>query len=803
MRLFIFIITFFICQGIYGQDKLVFGYIKDNVTLSPVSDVEIYEKNGSVLSVSNDSGYYYFYTSQNKIEITFFSSSHHIVEEYFFINDSLRIDKMMTPLTLTLDVVNINAEKEAFKIKSLSDVIETSVYAGKKSEVVLLNSSDANLASNNARQIYARVSGLNIYENDDAGLQLNIGGRGLDPNRTSNFNTRQNGYDISADVLGYPESYYTPPSEALQEIQIIRGASSLQYGTQFGGLVNFLIKKPNLNKKLDVISRNTVGSNDLFTNFTSFSGNSHPISYYSFINYKKGSGFRPNSDFESNNIYSFLECSLTPSIIVSTEVTYLDYLAQQAGGLTDEMFYQNPDQSNRSRNWFEVNWLLYNFKIRHNIDINTTYTFNVFGLDASRYALGFRSNRVGQIDPLNERDLIKGDFNNIGAEFKLLHNYKLFKKDMVSLVGYKLYKSDNISEQGPGSDSSGPDFSFAYDEYPYYLNQSRYNYPNTNIAVFSESIFYINNKLSIIPGCRYESINTGSDGFYKKIFLDGASNPILDTTIFDTRNNVRNFILFGTGITYKTNKNSQLYTNLSQNYRSVTFSDISIVNPAFTINPDIKDENGYTLDFGIRGEVSNIVYYDITCFKLKYNDRIGFIQKVAEDGNVKSERGNVGDANIVGLESLLEFNFQPFLTEHYTLNTYINTSFITSEYVKSDVNGVQGNKVEFIPSTNIKTGLKIGYKNITTSLQYTYVSEQYTDASNAIESNLSGVIGLIPTYNILDLGLSINMYRCNIETGINNLLDSSYFTRRATGYPGPGIIPSQMRHYYITLEFNI
>ena len=28
------------------------------------------------------------------------------------------------------------------------------------------------------------------------GLQLNIGGRGLDPNRTSNFNTRQNGYDI-------------------------------------------------------------------------------------------------------------------------------------------------------------------------------------------------------------------------------------------------------------------------------------------------------------------------------------------------------------------------------------------------------------------------------------------------------------------------------------------------------------------------------------------------------------------------------------------------------------------------------
>ena len=93
-----------------------------------------------------------------------------------------------------------------------------------KNEVILISESLANLSTNNARQIFSQVPGLNIFQNDDAGLQLNIGGRGLDPNRTSNFNTRQNGYDISADVLGYPESYYTPPSEALDRIEIIRGA---------------------------------------------------------------------------------------------------------------------------------------------------------------------------------------------------------------------------------------------------------------------------------------------------------------------------------------------------------------------------------------------------------------------------------------------------------------------------------------------------------------------------------------------------------------------------------------------------
>ena len=138
----------------------------------------------------------------------------------------------------------IARNEKVFSLERLNAVEGTSIFEGKKNEVILVDQSMANLASNNSRQIFSQIAGLNIYQNDDAGLQLNIRGRGLDPNRTSNFNTRQNGYDISADVLGYPESYYTPPAEAIKNIQIVRGAASLQYGTQFGGLVNFVIKEP-------------------------------------------------------------------------------------------------------------------------------------------------------------------------------------------------------------------------------------------------------------------------------------------------------------------------------------------------------------------------------------------------------------------------------------------------------------------------------------------------------------------------------------------------------------------------------
>ena len=79
----------------------------------------------------------------------------------------------------------------------------------------------------------------------------------------------------------------TPANEGLEEIQILRGAASLQYGTQFGGLVNFVMKKPKPEKKFEIITRNTLGSNGLYTNFTSLSHSKNNFSYYGFVNYKK------------------------------------------------------------------------------------------------------------------------------------------------------------------------------------------------------------------------------------------------------------------------------------------------------------------------------------------------------------------------------------------------------------------------------------------------------------------------------------------------------------------------------------
>ncbi len=727
---------------------------------------------------------------------------------------SLRI--VLSPLSQNLSAVTIVAEaRRREALTRLRAVEGTAIYAGRKTEVVTLDALTVNLATNQARQIYAEVAGLNIYESDDAGLQLSIGGRGLDPNRSASFNTRQNGYDISADVLGYPESYYTPPAEALASVEVVRGAASLQYGTQFGGLVNFVFRAPNRTRTIELISRQTVGSNALFTSFNSLSGQVGPVGYYGFYNFKRGDGFRPNSGFHSHNAFLHLDFAPAPSTKISVEYTYLNYLAQQAGGLTDAQFYRDPFTSNRARNWFGVDWQLLSLRLDHDFSERTTVSLNLFGLAASREAVGFRSNRVSQTDdPSSPRDLLVGQFRNQGAEARLLHRYRLGGMDAVALVGTKYYRAENTALQGPGTAGADDDFTLATDRFPSYPNQSTFVFPNRNLAVFAEHILNLNDRFSITPGARFEYIRTESQGTYARFDFDLAGNPIRAEEFTDDRIFERQLVLFGIGLSYRQSDALELFANLSENYRSVTYNDIRTVNPSFVVDPAISDENGFTADVGLRGE-RKAFHYNLNAFAIRYGNRLGEVlapeRRTAADGTsletgrLVRRRGNIGAAYLYGLESLLEWDAVKATTSKqvpYSLTCYANTSLTDSRYTRSEIAGVRGNEVEFIPRINLKTGLRFGYGNLLGSLQYSYLSRQFTDASNALQDrtdNQSGIVGAIPAYGVADLSLAYRWKLVSLETGVNNLTNARYFTRRATGYPGPGIIPSAPRTFYLTV----
>ena len=727
-----------------------------------------------------------------------------------------KIDKKTLKETnYDLDEFEVVEENE-FNIRKLRAIEGVMITQGKKSEAINVEKMDANKATNLSRQIFAKIPGLNIWESDGAGIQIGLGGRGLNPSRNSNFNTRQNGYDISADALGYPESYYTPPSEAVDEIQLIRGAASLQFGPQFGGLINFKLKGPNPNKPLELIARHTIGSFGLNNSFLSIGGTKSKWSYYGYANYKFGKDWRPNSEFDVIHGHINIKNQINEKTSLGFEFTKMYYLAKQPGGLTDDNFFRYPDTSVRNRNWFKVDWNLANLNFDYEINSNTKINSRLFGLLAYRKSLG-NLDDINRIDnPLENRNLIAGNFRNIGNETRLVHLYEILDKPQAFVVGFRLYKGDNNTRQGDANNSNNPDFYFVEDsDYTDYqsLDESDYSFPSFNSSIFAEHIFNLTNKISITPGLRYEYISTSSLGTSRQIVANLAGGLEYDTTIsYEDRNRNRDFIIGGIGLNYKLAKEIEIYANFSQNYRSINFSDMQIKNQNFKINPNLKDERGYNADLGIRGNIKSKLYFDASIYTLFYKNRIGSQLKTDTNENRIPQtiqyRTNIAQSRTIGFEMMVEADWIKILSKQSNenkLTTFVNFSFNDANYINSDITAYEYKKVELVPPIVLRTGFSLSKNIYSISYQFSYTDTHYSDATNAGENGgkvENAAIGVINSYFTMDLSGKVKLKRFQLEAGINNLSNEIYFTRRATGYPGPGILPSPPRNYYLGMQYK-
>lgn len=700
-----------------------------------------------------------------------------------------------------LDEVAVQVQKDnSFGISRLNNVEGTTIYAGKKSEVVRLQDLNANLAANNSRQIFSKVAGINVFENDGSGSTISVGGRGLDPNRITNFNTRQNGYDISADALGYPESYYTPPTEAIDRLEILRGAAGLQFGTQFGGMINYKFTEAPLDKKISGNFRQTAGSFGFFNSFNQFSGTVKKLSYNTFYQYKHYTGWRSRSELNSHNAFAGLKYQVNERLYIKAEYSHLNYLSQQPGGLTDKQFKENPELVTRYRNWFRVNWNLASLSADYKITDRTRVNAMAFGLSAGRDALGVLTRTERLDDTSANRNLLRDVYANYGAELRLLHRYTLLENNSHFLVGARYYHGKTLRRQGDAGKGTAADFNFLN---PDNLENSAYTFPSRNYALFAENIFQITRKWSVTPGLRYEFINTASEGYYRVLNTNLADSVIFDQKVQDNRSNTRNFFLAGIGTQFKLNNAIELYANISQNYRSINFNDMRVLNPSSQVDPNLKDESGYTADGGIRGSVKQLLYFDAGIFLLQYNNRIGTALRV--DSNtyqIVRYRTNIGSSRNTGMEVFVELDWMQLIRKgsKHKLSTFANISYIQAFY-NSPQKAYDGKKVEFVPDVIFRTGISYGYKNFGFTYQYSYTGEQFSDATNA-PSSPSAIYGIIPAYSIMDLSANYTWKLVGLSAGINNMANAKYFTRRTDGYPGPGIIPADPVNFYVTLRLK-
>jgi len=700
-----------------------------------------------------------------------------------------------------LDSVLVRSFLRRSAMQSLPPAQGVYVYSGKKTMSLHPDPSRANLAGNLARMAFAQIPGLNVWEMDGSGTQVNIGSRGTDAHRSIEMNMRQNGYNTNSDMFGYPEDHYTPPMQAIQEIQYVRGSAALQFGSQFGGMMNYVMKEGDSTKPFGIESEQTVGGYNFFNSFNAVGGTVGKLNYFAYYDNRHGDGWRPNANFNYHAYYANLVYRFNVKMSLAMQFSRMDYVQKIAGGLDDAQFKENAKQSFRARNYFNPEITIPALIFNYDLSSKTHLQITSHALFGQRNSVQF-INTPNIMDTINAtlgtynpRQLDRDYYTGFTTEARVLHRYTMGTMNN-TLTGGLRYFTEETKRRQKGVGTIGSDFNLSLVK-PYGIDLK---FHTVNYAAFAENIFQVTDRLSITPGFRYEIINTHQSGV-----ISNASFPV-------SYKQNRSFPLFGTSVQYQLGRSSQFYGNISQAYRPFLYANITPSDQLGVINPDLKDSKGYDIDFGWRGHISDLLQYDISIFSLYYGNRIGQLTLTHPDNSTYLYTTNIGNSLARGVEAYLETSIWKLFHERRTFTdlrifsslAYTHARYISGEIANGNKNiSLKGNHVEGTPDWVERAGVQFQYRGISTTLQYSYTGSGFSDANNT-QFNPTGVSGAVPAYHVWDWSFDWHfMTNYHLGAGINNIADARYFTRRINMYPGPGILPADGRTFYVSLGLKL
>ncbi len=534
----------------------------------------------------------------------------------------------------------------------------------------------------------------------------------------------------------------------------------------------------------------TGGSFGLINSFNSIGGQTGKLNYFGFVQYQSSQGWRPNSDFRKVSGIGRMEYQFNNKLKIGLEYSLLRNSIHMPGGLSDDQLNNDSKASFRTRNWLQSPWNILTFKVEYKFSPTTTLSLNNTS-NVSARDLVWKNEDGGPSQPDSivpstltyvNREVQRESFKSNTTELRLLSNYNLGKNKNTLAAGVRFF-TGKMKRQGGGKGTTASDFDLTLldPSYEYSLD-----FTTLNIAPFIENTFHFGEKFSVTPGLRYEFINSTVKGY----------NPSDSGDIYSDRSKNRYIFLSGIGLQYKATASTNIYANISQTYRPTDYSSLTPFGTISTVNPNLKDASGYNADLGFRGSVHDYLNFDIGGFYLQYNNRIGTIEKKDNNGNSFLYRTNVANSIHKGLESYIEFNpIKAFSNiEKWSLSFFNSLAIIEAKYVSGEYNGKY---VEYAPTSINRFGTNLIIGKFSTTFLISSTAKSFGDASNAINPSVNSIVtGVIPAYTVMDWSATLKIKNFNIKTGLNNLSDKRYFTKRTDEYPGPGIIPSIGRSFY-------
>ena len=690
-------------------------------------------------------------------------------------------------------------------VKSKNDVVGN--LPGSASRIRQVDIKNMQVLS--ANEVFRKVAGVHVVDEEGAGMRINIGIRGLDPDRSRSVLVLEDGIPVALNPYGEPEMYYSPVIDRMSGVEVLKGSGQILYGPQtIGGVVNYITASPT-NKESGKVKL-LLGSGGLTNALLSYSNTYKNTGITGTLLHKRAdklgyAGFNI-TDFSSKLV---LKSSLKSSLMLklglydeSSNSTYIGLTQSMYDRADNDFVLMAPDD--------QLNIKRYSASLSHVYEFNKSLKLNTtvyaYTIDRNWQRQDFSSSKTtsnktgivwgdtsvagGAVYMRNQNAHRNRSFDVMGAESKLSYQYKIKKTKNELQVGARYLMERAYEKRINGKKADALSGDLVEDEIR----------SGQALSAYAQNQTSIGKKLIITAGLRMEHYQYQRQ-ILRNTFTINSVARVLDTNL--VAENTIFSLIPGIGANVAMKPYLTLFTGVHKGYAPPRVKDaISNSGEVYQLNA----EESWNYELGLRGKIHSALTYELCAYRLDFSNQI--IPVSESSGGAGAGLVNGGATRNQGVEAAFKWHISQWmktsskliLTGNFTFTDarFNGDRFVNNGSTKVNVNN---NFTPYAPQYFHNLGLNAELKNgIGCLLNANLVGQQYTDALNSVTPSADGRNGLMSAYKVFDAGVYARLAKYGLYANftVKNILNERYITSRRP----QGIRVGLPRYFTFSIQYE-
>ncbi|RZS96736.1 TonB-dependent receptor [Cecembia calidifontis] len=636
-------------------------------------------------------------------------------------------------------------------------------------------------------EVLRRSPGVHVVDEEGLGMRVNIGIRGLDPDRSRSVLVLEDGIPVALAPYGEPEMYYTPVMDRMSGVEILKGSGQILFGPQtIGGVINYITANPPQEEEGSIYVQG--GQGGLFSALMNYGNTFGNTGIQASLLRKRADNIGPTefdiTDFNTKFLFNLNEKSeLGMKLGIYNESSNATYIGINQvmfdRGSSEDFVRLAPDDRLDVRRYSLS--FSHKYRFNKNVRLNTI----AYGYTTTRNwsRQDFNVNNANT-PPSNWTGVVWGDveipggaifmrnstgnrdrqFEVAGIEPRLEVDYKVLDLKNELIIGARYLYERAFEQRVNGTRAGVKSGDLVEDEV-------RTGYA---LAAYIQNKINVSSNLDLNAGLRFENFDYERD--IRRRSFPGVG--VRDTVLVS--GNEINTLIPGIGFNYRPMQTLNVFGGIHKGYAPPRTKD------AITSLGDVLDleaEQSVNYELGLRAEPVKWLFLEATSFVMNFSNQIipvsessGGIGFGLVNGGATLNRG-VETALVMDLSHLFGFNKTRLV---YDVNaTFLRATFSEDRF-QNDVN-IKGNRTPYAPDWFINSALTFETSSgLGLRLVGNFIGKQFSDELNTIEPSADGRIGIIPAYKVFDAMVFYRIQKWNsrFNLSIKNLTDERYISSR-------------------------